>query len=424
MTIRNTAPAISPLQQIDFVVPHIFDITPTVKLYWMQAVPDETTRIELHFDAGTIRGERKIAGFVNALLLSGTKDRTSTQIHEALDSLGAFTDHEIAQEVAIVSLYCLRENAEKAVDILLDAIGNLAFHEQEVADMLREKKQNFLVASEKVGVLVRRAFQKQLFSNSDEYSRQLELGDLDDAPVSELKRFHKEYYLQGLRKVVVVGDLEPAYIDRLIDAVGAWAKPGVCVFGKDFVNVPGRVHIEKAGAVQTAIRMGIPLFNKTHADFLDFQILQTVLGDYFGSRLMSNIREDKGYTYGIGTGIAESSNAGYFIIATEVGKDVTEPTLKEIKHEMDVLKEELVPQEELDLVKNYLLGQILKSADGPNAMMDLYMAAQLHGKGFEYYNDAIRHIREIDSERLRELAREYLDWERFSIVTAGSTQEK
>ncbi len=422
MTIRNTAPEIFPLQQIDFVVPHTFDITPTVKLYWMDAVPDETTRIELHFDAGTIRGNRKLAGFVNALLLSGTKDKTSTQINEELDSLGAFIDQEIAQEIAIVSLYCLKENVEKVVNILLDALENVAFLDNEVSDMLREKKQNFLVSSEKVGVLVRRAFQKQLFSNSEDYSRQLELGDLDEVSQLELKRFHKEFYLQGLKKVVVVGNLEQDYIDRLIDAVGKWSKLGVCEFGKDFVNIPGRIHIEKSDAVQTAIRMGIPLFNKTHQDFLDFQILQTIFGDYFGSRLMSNIREDKGYTYGIGTGVAESNQAGYFIIATEVGKAVTEETLKEIEHEMKVLKEELVPQEELDLVKNYLLGQILKSADGPNAMMDLYMAAQLHGKGFEYYNDAIRHIQEIDQQRIQELAKNYLNWENFSIVTAGASK--
>lgn len=422
MTTRNTAPEIFPLQKINFVVPHTFDITPTVKLYWMQSVPDETTRIELHFDAGTIRGERKIAGFVNALLLSGTKDKTSTQIHEELDSLGAFIDHEIAQEIAIVSLYCLRENVESAVNILLDAIENADFPENEVSDMLREKKQNFLVSSEKVGVLVRRAFQKQLFSNSVNYSRQLELSDLDDVSIAEMKRFHKEFYLQGLRKVVVVGNLAPDYIDRLIDAVGAWSKPGNCEFEGDFVNKPGRIHIDKPGAVQTAIRMGIPLFNKTHVDFLDFQVLQTIFGDYFGSRLMSNIREDKGYTYGIGSGVAESSKAGYFIIATEVGKAVTEETLKEIRHEMDVLKNEAVPQEELDLVKNYLLGQILKSADGPNAMMDLYMAAQLHGKDFGYYNEAISHIQQIDQERIMELAKKYLNWENFSIVTAGEKE--
>lgn len=419
MSIRNSAPEIFPLQKIDFVAPKIFDITSEVKLFWMSAVADETVRIELHFDAGTIRGDRRMAGFVNGLLLSGTNAKTSTKIHEDLDALGAYVDPEIGQEVAIVSLFCLRENTEKAVDILVDAIANLAFHQNEVDDLLREKKQGFLVASEKVNMLGRRAFQKQLFSNSEAYSRQLELNDFDEVSLRDLKRFHQKYYLEGLKKVIVVGNLEPAYIDRLIDATGAWSKIGKCKFEKDFVNIPGRIHVEKADAVQTAIRMGIPLFNKTHEDFLDFQVMQTIFGDYFGSRLMSNIREDKGYTYGIGSGVAESNLSGYFIIATEVGQAVAEATLNEIKVEMERLKTELVPQDELDLVKNYLLGQMLKSADGPNAMIDLYMAAELHGKGYEYYNEAIQHIQAIDAIRIQELAKKYFVWEHFSIVTAG-----
>lgn len=420
MSIRNTAPEIFPLQKIDFVEPKIFDITPDVKLYWMQAVPDETTRIELHFDAGTIRGEKKLAGFANSLLLSGTADKTSIRIHEELDSLGAFVDQEIAQEISIVSLYCLRQNAPEASAILVDAIQNVIFEENEVSDMLREKKQNFLVSSEKVGVLVRRAFQKQLFSNSPLYNRQLELEDLEEVSIPELKKFHKEFYLQGLTKVVVVGNLEQDYIDRLIDSVGGWSKSGKPVFEKDIVNIPGKTHVEKSDAIQTAIRMGIPLFNKTHEDFLDFQILQTILGDYFGSRLMSNIREDKGYTYGIGSGVAEANKMGYFIIATEVGKDVAEATITEIRHEMERMQTEAVPQEELDLVKNYLLGQILKSADGPNAMMDLFMSAQLHGMDFSYYNEAIRKIQEIDQEKIIALAKKYFNWDTFSIVTAGA----
>lgn len=419
MTIRNIAPQIHPLQKIDFIEPKIFDITSEVRLYWMSVIPDETTRIEFHFDAGTIRGDEKLAGFVNSLLLSGTNDKSSTQIHDELNSLGAYIDQEIGQEIAIISLYCLRENVEKAVEILADAIQHVAFLEHEVTDMLREKKQNYLVASEKVSVLVRRAFQKQLFSNSEKYSRQLEIEDFEHVSQASLKRFHQQFYLNGLCKVVVVGDLEAAYIDRLIDIVGAWSKLGEPQFESEFINIPGHTHVEKANAVQTAIRLGIPLFNKTHADFLDFQIMQTIFGDYFGSRLMSNIREDKGYTYGIGCGVAESNKTGYFIISTEVGKDTTEATLKEIKFEMDRLKTEAVQQEELDLVKNYLLGQILKSADGPNAMMDLFMATQRHGKGFEYYNEAIQHIQQIDQKRILELANTYLNWDQFSIVTAG-----
>lgn len=423
MTIRTNAPELKPIQAIRFVEPHTFDITASVKLYWMQEVADETVRIEFHFDAGTIRSEEKLASFVNGLLLSGTAAKTSTQIHEELDSLGAYVDQEIAQELAVISLYCLRKNAEKAVEIIIEALQWVVFDEQEVADLLRERKQSHLVSLEKVNMLARRAFQQRLFAGNPDYNRLLSAEDFDHVSSSSLKRFHAESYLQGLTKVVVVGNLTQGFIDRLIDAVGAWSQPKEGEFVRTIEAQRGRFHIEKPGAVQTAIRMGIPLFNKTHADFTSFGVLQTIFGDYFGSRLMSNIREDKGYTYGIGCGISESKYAGYFIIATEVGKDVTEATLREIQFEMERLQQELIPEPELELVRNYMLGQILKSADGPNQMMDLFLNAQNHGLKFDYYNQAIEQIRGIQSSDLQTLAQAYLNWDNFTLITAGATNE-
>src|SRR5690606_27837795 len=129
----------------------------------------------------------------------------------------------------------------------------------------------------------------------------------------------------------------------------------------------------------------------------------------FGSRLMSNIREDKGYTYGIGTLVSELQETGYFMIATEVGKDVKDATLKEIRYEMERLKTELVPKEELELVKNYLLGQLLKSADGPYSMMDLYLSVEIQDLELDFYNEAISKIQTITSERILQLSNKYLN---------------
>ena len=417
--MRKTAPAIHPLQNIEFISPKIYDITHDVKLFWMSEVADETAHLEFHFDAGTIQGEPSLAGFVNALLLSGTAEKSSTQIQDELNDLGAYIDVEIGQELAIVSLFCLRQYLEQAVDIVADALENLSFIEHEVDDMLREKKQAYLVSTEKVSILSRRAFQTQMFSNSERYGRIMKPTDFDKVSIPELKRFHKEYYLKGLTKIVLTANVNVAYIDRLIDVAGAWSRDKNFDFEKDFVNTTGTIHVEKEGAVQTAIRMGIQLFNKTHEDFLDFQVLQTIFGDYFGSRLMSNIREDKGYTYGIGCGVSESHETGYFIIATEVGKEVAEATLKEIKFEMYRLQSDPVGEVELALVKNYLLGQILKSADGPDSMMSLFMGAEMHGKGYEYYNEAIESVKNVTAERLQQLAQKYLVWDNFTIITAG-----
>ena len=421
MLDRTLQPTLSPITKINFVEPTIIKINEFSKLYWMKEVLDETTRIELHFNAGSIRSIQKIAGSVNSLLFSGTATKTSTQIHEELDSLGAFIDQELGQEVAIVSLYCLRKNAKDAIDILFDAIQNVAFHSHEVEDNIREKKQQFLISSEKVSILARREFQKQLFANSPNYARQIELKDYENITVEGLKNFHQEFYLQGLLKVVLVGNMEQNFVNHLHEKLIPLAIQNKTEYEKQFINNKGTFHIEKTDAVQTAIRIGMPLFNKSHQDFIDFQILQTILGDYFGSRLMSNIREDKGYTYGIGSGLSEANQTGYFIIATEVGKEFVSSTLHEIKVEIERLCNELIGEEELTLVKNYVLGQLLKHADGPNAMMDLFMAVQLQSKGFEFYDSFIERVNSITSNDLQTIADKYLNWNNLTIITAGSS---
>jgi predicted Zn-dependent peptidase len=178
-------------------------------------------------------------------------------------------------------------------------------------------------------------------------------------------------------------------------------------------------HQDKADALQTAIRIGKIMFNKTHPDFISFSVLNTILGDYFGSRLMSNIREDKGYTYGIGSYMMENTHFGYFMIATEVAKEVREATIQEVKKELERLQTELVPEEELELVKSYLLGQLLKAADGPYAMLDLFSGVELHGMDISFYNKYIQKVQEITSEEIREMACKHLDWKSLSIISVG-----
>src|SRR5574343_170800 len=380
MLNRKETPAILPIEKINFVKPQIFDISSSTKLFFMKEVPNETTRLDLYFDAGTIKGDIGIASFVNGLLLSGTKEKSSIQI-----------------------------NSE---------IQNLAFIEHEVEELIADRRQKFKQNMEKVSFLAQRAFQQRLFNDSI-YGRIANEADFDSITIPKLKKFFQENYLNGLSKVVVVGNLNQDEIDEIIDLTGAWSSEVTTQFENSIKNLRGGAHIVKDGAVQTAIRVGKILFNKTHPDYNDFLILNTIFGDYFGSRLMSNIREDKGYTYGIGTMVAELHETGYFLIATEVGKDVKDATLKEIQFEMERLQTELVSEEELLLVKNYMLGQLLKSADGPYSMTDLYMSVEPYDLDLDFYNKSIESINHITPERIQELAQKYLRWNHMTVVSAG-----
>eukprot|EP01137_Pigoraptor_chileana_P019852 Opistho-2@81461 len=118
--------------------------------------------------------------------------------------------------------------------------------------------------------------------------------------------------------------------------------------------------------------MGNLSINRSHPDFASLQTLNCVLGGYFGSRLMANIREDKGFTYGIGSGIASLKDAGYFFIATEVGTDVCNSALSEIEKEITLLKTEVIGAEELNLVRNYMLGSMLGSLENAFSHADKF----------------------------------------------------
>lgn len=418
MLNRKNPPSLGELTDISFVTPELVKCTPILPLYWMKKVPNATSRIDFYFDAGTTVGSNVISALTSGLLFSGTKDKTSTQIHNELDSLGAYFDVGLGFETAIVTFYALNEQLPAVVKLFVEMMENATFPSTEVEELINDRKQKLQINLEKVSFLAQRKFQGLIFDGTH-YNRTINLEDYNSVSREEIVSYFEKNYKKGLKKVFLVGDFKAEVVSAIAKSVSSWAVEKQEKAILNFQNKAATVHVEKANAVQTAIRVGKTLFNKTHPDYFGFMILNTILGDFFGSRLMKNIREDKGYTYGIGSYLSEIKDSGYFVIGTEVGKEVKEATLTEIRKEIEKLQQELVSEEELNLVRNYLLGQTLKSADGPYALMELFLSVENQDLDLDFFNDFIHKIKSIQAEELRELAKKYLDWDSFSIVSAG-----
>jgi zinc protease len=148
-------------------------------------------------------------------------------------------------------------------------------------------------------------------------------------------------------------------------------------------------------------------------------VMNCLLGGYFGSRLMANIREDKGYTYGIGSAIVSMKDAGYFFIATEVGADVCANALNEIEKEIGLLKSELVSAEELDLVRSYMLGSMLGSLENAFSHADKFKNIYFSGLSYDYYDNYIKTVKSISAEEMKALANKYLNTADFTTVIVG-----
>ena len=291
----------------------------------------------------------------------------------------------------------------------------MIFPENEIKEMINERREKHKINEKKVSFLSQRKFQEKIFYDTP-YSELTNLKDYDQISRDELINFHTQNIKKGLYKIALVGSLEEKEINSLINLFKGNCIEKKLTYFSDFSNQPGVFAVPMDSALQSALRVGKTMFNKSHTDFFDFSILNTVLGDYFGSRLMKNIREDKGYTYGIGSALAETGASGYFIIGSEVGIEHIQPTLTEIKKEMDLLCEREMGANELDLVKNYLFGQLLKSADGPYAMMDLFLSVDAYKLNIDFYNRYITRIHEITPEGIRNMANRYLKWDSMSVV--------
>lgn len=418
MLERKNAPNVQEIEKINFISPLKIQLSENTSLFWMKEVQNETARLDFIFHAGTTRESNLISSLVAGLIFSGTDKKTATDIHNELDDLGAFFDVGLGHESVLVSFYALKKNILAVFKIFEDALEHVNFPQNEIDELINERKQKLKINYEKVGFLAQREFQKKLFHGTN-YARQTELEDFDTVRREEIIEYFSKNYKNGLLKVVLVGALEEVQVTEIAEKSNKWCVSEKPLFENNFNNNKGVFQLEKKDAVQSAVRIGKTLFNKNHSDFLGFSILNTILGDYFGSRLMKNIREDKGFTYGISSTEAELAKSGYFMIGTEVGSAQKDLAIQEIKNEIERLQKDLVPDEELELVRNYLLGQLLKSADGPYAMTDLFLSVDAYELDFSFYESYIQKVKNIEAEELRELAVKYLAWDSMTIVIAG-----
>lgn len=416
---RTVAPKFAQAQDLNIISPERIVLHNGAVLFWLKDVKDDSVKLDIEWDAGTKYQDKRLTStFTNKLLLAGNNDLTAKQIAEEIDFYGGFTQLEIDKDHAGIVLYGLRENMASIFDVFKRAFEKVSFPESEFKKEIDIAVNKFKVESQKVKTICRRTFTKNLFGESSGYGQVAKETDFKAIDTSDLKAFFEDKY-QNAPVIFLTGNVDQTFIDT----IKTWTEqfetyqfhPKKHVFNQ----TKGPVHIEKADAIQSAIRVGRLMYKKDHPDYFNFQLLNTILGGYFGSRLMANIREDKGFTYGIGSGMAVLQDQGYFFIATEVGKDVKEKALQEIYFELDQLKENLIPEEELTKVKNFMLGEFLRQADGPIAMMEIFKNIYFNKLSKSYYSDFIKAIHAATPEDLQILAKKYLVKEEMLEVVAG-----
>ncbi|MBL7930719.1 MAG: insulinase family protein, partial [Bacteroidia bacterium] len=410
---RTQAPAFKTIDNIDVERVKRQKLDNGIELYSLSAGSQEITKLEFIFRAGMFHQPATlIASSTNSLLESGTKSFTADELSNGIDYFGSFIEFQVDQDYASVTLYSLNKYLEDSLKFVEEIIKSPLFPESEFRIHITNKKQKHLINSQKVNVLARRKFVELLFGPEHPYGIDVKESDFDRINIAELKDFFANYYTSQNCTIIASGNLPKGLVAALNKHFGnaSWGK-GTVITEKTFslnTSTNHKFFVEKSDAIQSAVRVGRILFNKTHPDYFKFQVLNTILGGYFGSRLMANIREDKGYTYGIGSGLNSLVHSGYFFISTEVGADVTNQTLEEIYKELKLLRDDLIGDDELETVRNYILGNFLRSVDGPFALADKFKSIWEFGLDYSYFDEYFKAVKTVTSKELRDLANKYL----------------
>lgn len=410
---RKTAPDFKTIDKIH--IQHAIENTLDngIKVFTIDSGSQELTKLEFVFKAGMYyQSQPLLASAANNLLETGTKNYTANELSDNIDFFGSFFECAVEQDYASLALFSLNKYIDKSLHYVEDIIKNPIFPKDEFDIYISNKKQKHLVNSEKVNVLARRRFSELVFGEKHPYGVTVKDEDFDKLTIEKVIEFYKTFYHSANCTIIASGKLSIDIIEILNNHFGktTWGNPqNIPVPNTAIDTTKQQKHfIEKPDAIQSAVRVGRMMFNKQNPDYFKFQVLNTILGGYFGSRLMANIREDKGYTYGIGSGLASLVNGGFFYISTEVGTDVTNETLKEIYKEIKLLREELVDAEELETVRNYVLGQFLRSVDGPYALADKFKAIWEYGLDYDYFEKYFDAVKTITPQEIKTLANTYL----------------
>ena len=422
-SFQRLQPPIFPVNAGINIPAELISLSNGMPLFLIKAGTEDVMRIEFVFRAGIVYETiALVATSTNMMLSEGSVNYSAEELNSILDYYGIFLNFSAEKDTAGLTIYFLNKYIEKVLELMNEILFHPAFSDRDLDTLLKKRLSWYRINKEKVQNLATDNYFESVFGSNHPYGRQVQESDFEVIKSSFLREFHKKYYNPEGMTVIVSGKIPEKtiglferYFGELHLEKTSSTDSAVPIKG----SFEKKKFIEKKGALQTSVRIGSATINKRHPDYPGLKILNVILGGYFGSRLMKNIREEKGFTYGIHSSVSSLNLSGFKIISTEVGKKYTKKTADEIYKEIRLLQTLPVPKDELGVVRNYMSGEMVRMFDGPFALAESFKSVWEFGLDNNYFLNFINKIRTITSDEIIRLAQLYYNIDDLYEITAG-----
>ena len=344
---------------------------------------------------------------------------TAREISEQLDYHGSYFDVNIDRDYAYISFVSLSKFFAQTLNVAREILLHPAFESKELRTYCSKRKQGLSIERKKIDVQSRELFGKALFGENHPYGISADESLYDDITREDIVALYNELYTADNCFVVCSGNINNDVMQGIEGIALSLPQGDASMPQFPAPETTHQLHKSIDTALQSSIRIGRLLFPRTHPDFVGMQVVATVLGGYFGSRLMQNLREMHGYTYGVMAAMINFEKEGYLAIATQVTREHSEDALREIYYEIERLRNELMPEEELQMAKNMMIGEILRILDGPFGIADVTIENIMCGLDNSSTEQNVEIINAITPEEVQRLAQKYLHHEDLIEVVVG-----
>ena len=419
MVDRSVAPPFVAPQKFTLPKPEVITLTNGSRCIFLKSGTQPVVRMEFIFRAGSwFEHNPGEAYFTARLLGEGTASFSSEQIAARLDQFGAFTELNAGFDYLSLTVYVPSGFVNNITDVVREILFAPVFPEKEL-ELMQNIEQNHLSVKEgKNNFMASRKFRAGLYPGHP-YGHVISKAAIEQITPEVLKK-HYEQWVRGKYELCVTGWIDDELKESILD-----------IFGQNMLKIheftplaeasvqPFDDRTDRLDSVQSAIFMGRRSVHRTDRDFARLQLLNEVFGGYFGSRLMQNIREDKGYTYGIYSHFVTLRNDTYFVISGEVNKESKENALREIEKEIDRICREPIGMQELLQAKNSLKGSLANSLTSAFSLMDRLKQIYYYNLPDNYYDHLFDEIDQATPEDLMILAKDRLFCDALSKVLVG-----
>jgi zinc protease len=369
-------------------------------------------------------GHTGTAALTSALLTEGTTTRSALQIADQAAYLGVRVGAGSGWEQSTISLHAPTAQLDSALALFADIALHPAFPAPDLERVRKVRLTSLQQLRDRGPAIADRAYATALYGEQHPYGRPLAGTEASVAGIAraDLQRFYDTYYRPNNATLLVVGDVRPDDVERRAQAMfGGWARGDVPAPTNATAEAPKAttlVLIDKPGAAQSSFRLGGIGVPRSTTDYFALQVLNTILGGSFTSRLNQNLRETKGYTYGAGSGFSMRRLAGPFTASAEIVSAKSDSALIEFVKELRAIRD-TVPSDELAKAKRYLQLGLPEDFETTGSIAGQMLPLITYGIPLDFYNTAVESIGAVTQADVQRVARQYVNPDRLTMVIVG-----